>query len=95
MSKQPIYKISIKNKKVYDCMKRSRHAKSWQWNNGDSLYEWSPYDFTSCPSMPPDTPIVLFIYAGGHVIFTRQKLEEAIPWAQWCEERRRKENDQR
>jgi hypothetical protein len=79
-------KIIVKNKKVYDCMKRSKRVKSWRWLTGQSLHGWSPYYIGD---IRPETPIILYVYSGLRISFSDMRkfpedVEGALPWAQWC-----------
>lgn len=86
-STKMIAKIIVKNKKVYDCLKRSKHVRDWRWATGDSLAGWSPYYIGK---VYKDTPIVLFVTENCRVTFGNlvehpEYADGAIPWAQWCE----------
>lgn len=79
------HRILIKNKYVYDCMKRSELVKDWRWVAGGTMAGWDPYNISS--RLLRDDAIVLLVREDNTVTYTThaEYFENAVPWAQWCE----------
>lgn len=78
------HRILIKNKYVYDCMKRSELVKDWRWATGDTMAGWDPYNISR--RLLRTDAIVLLVRDDGSVTYTThvEYFERAVPWAQWC-----------
>ena len=77
-----VYRIAIKNKHVYDCMKRSELSNEWLWESGNALAAWDPYRNAK---LSPDAAITLFVHDDNAVTYSIAVNGHAVPWSQWAE----------